>query len=107
MKKLDRTKTFEIKEYHETSAADTLKELLDFYSITQTEFAERIGVSQAYISEILNRKKFMSSDVALAIEAATGIASEFLLRLDLSYQLAHQEKPAYVKNIKKYDWATA
>lgn len=47
-----------IKEYHTSSAADLLKEVMDYYDITQKDLAARIGVSQKNISDILNRKRF-------------------------------------------------
>ncbi|GAB2021503.1 hypothetical protein RyT2_05770 [Pseudolactococcus yaeyamensis] len=76
------------------SSADTLKETMKHYQITQADLAEHIGVTQAYISDILNRKKFMSSEVALKIEIATGIPINFLLKMDSQYQLdlLHKEK---------------
>jgi len=100
-------KNNKIRSYYEHSAADSLRELLDFHNITQTEFAQHIGVSQSYISDILSRKKFMSTDVALAIEEATGVDAEFLLKLDLSYQLNDMRLTGTKKNIERYDWATA
>ncbi|MCL2680976.1 MAG: helix-turn-helix domain-containing protein [Streptococcaceae bacterium] len=104
-KKLDRR--FPIKAHHNTSASDTLKETLEYYNISQRDFSRHIGVSQAYVSDILNRKKFMSSDVALAIEQATGINAGLLLRLDISYQLEHQRDNQTSKDIERYKWAIA
>jgi addiction module HigA family antidote len=91
----------------EFSARDTLKETMEHYNITQTELASRINVSQAYISDILNRKKFMSSEVALKIEKVTGIPAVFLLKMDSTYQLDQLEKKKYeeLENIHPYDWA--
>lgn len=89
------------------SAADTLKETMTHYQITQVDLAEHIKVTQAYISDILNRKKFMSSEVALKIEIATGIPANFLLKMDSQYQLdlLHKQKSQELEAIKPYDWA--
>lgn len=35
-----------IKKYHPSSAADLIKETMDYYSITQSDLADRLGVSQ-------------------------------------------------------------
>ncbi|MDR1605498.1 MAG: helix-turn-helix domain-containing protein [Streptococcaceae bacterium] len=78
---------------------------LAYYNISQRDFSRHIGVSQSYISDVLNRKKFMSSDVALAIEQATGISAGLLLRLDVAYQLEHQKENQTTKDIERYDWA--
>lgn len=111
--KLDRT--YPIRAYHNSSAADLLKETMDFYKITQADLAERIGVSQKHISEILNRKKFMDETLALRIEMVMGISSELLLNLDSKYKLAqakedigvitHHDRSSHLF-LKRYDWVT-
>lgn len=98
-----------------TSAADTLKELLDFYSITQQDFAERIGVSQKHVSELLSRKKYLSPELALNIEQVTGIKAKFLLDLDINYQLKMvknntknaKNKESTANFLKRFDWVSA
>lgn len=89
------------------SARDTLAETMEMYHITQTELAEHLGVSQAHISDILKYKKFMSSELAVKIEMATGIPAKFLLREDMEYQLEQLKKSNAVHSVKRYDWASA
>ncbi|MFK4935481.1 HigA family addiction module antitoxin [Lactococcus garvieae] len=103
---LNRNNKIEI-DVSEFSARDTLKETMEYYAITQSELANRIGVSQAYISDILKRKKFMSSEVALKIEKATGIPAMFLLKMDSTYQLDQLEKKNFdeLDNIHPFEWA--
>jgi DNA-binding transcriptional regulator YdaS (Cro superfamily) len=55
----------------EFSAADTIEETLSFYHVTQSEFAQRIGISEKHLSQVLHRKAFISPTVALAIEKVT------------------------------------
>lgn len=74
-----------------TSAADLLKEVMDFYEITQVDFAKRIGISQKHLSEILSRKQYMSPVVAVRIEKVMGISSKLLLNLDADFKL-HEAK---------------
>lgn len=71
-----------------TSAADTLVEFLEYHKISQKDFGEQIGVSHEYISDLLNRKEFMSADLALRVQKVTGIPSEMLLELDRGYKIA-------------------
>lgn len=101
-----------IKEYHTTSAADLLKETMACYDITQADLASRIGVSQKNISDILNRKRYLTPTLALRIEIVTGISSSLLLTLDDNYKLnlakqkkdsAEHRSPLY---LKRYDWVT-
>ena len=104
-----------IKKYHLSSAADLIKETMDYYSITQSDLADRLGVSQKNISDILNRKRFLNEVVALRIEKVMGISSELLLALDSNYKLrlakennevikADNKSPLF---LQQYDWVTA
>ncbi len=91
-----------------TSASDTLRETLNHYGIAQKDFAERIGISAAYLSDILNRRKYMTEAVALRVQKVTGISAKLLLRLDFQYKLEHiNDEPEEIKNLKAYEWAVA
>lgn len=83
----------QIKQYHTSSATDLLKEVMDYYDITQADLAERIGVSQKNISDILNRKRYLTEVLVIRIEKVMGISSKLLLSLDSNYklQLAEQD----------------
>lgn len=104
-----------IRQYHTSSAADLIKETMDFYQITQTDLAARLGVSQKNISDILKRKRFINELLALRIETVMGISSKLLLNLDVNFKL-HQAKKITKKTesdhqsdkfLKRYDWVSA
>lgn len=105
----------QIKQYHTSSAADLLKEVMDYYDITQADLAERIGVSQKNISDILNRKRYLTEVLAIRIEKVMGISSNLLLSLDSDYklQLAKQDSNTINKKtssplfLQRYSWVTA
>ena len=103
-KKLERKYTLDMPIV--TSASDTLKETLEMYGVTQKDFAEHLQISQTYLSDILNRRKFMSEDIALRIQQVTKISAKFLLQLDFQYKLEQMknEEEAY-KELEPYDWA--
>jgi plasmid maintenance system antidote protein VapI len=96
----------------EFSAADTIKETLEFRHISQVDFAKRIGISEKHLSQVLHRKAFISETVALAIEEVTGIPAHMLLDKDTRYRLAHTAKPTPSRQqdnpdyLRPYDWAT-
>lgn len=96
-----------------TSAADMLKETMEYYHITQADLAARIGVSQKTISQILSRKSYMNEIEALRIEKVMGISSNLLLNLDSAYRLAQakrnvsQASNTLPQFLKRYDWVTA
>ena len=86
-----------IKQYHTSSAADLLKEVMGYYGITQSDLAK-------YLTEIL----------ALRIEKVMGIPSKLLLSLDSNYklQLAEQESKLNKEKgdsplfLQRYSWVT-
>lgn len=89
-----------------TSAADTLKETLMYHHISQKDFADKLGISQAHVSDVLSRKKFMSDELALKIEQVTGISAEFLLRLDFYWKIEQMnQKRETMPKLEHYDWA--
>jgi len=87
----------------DSSAADRIKELMSVYNITQVEFAKHVGISQKQLSFILNRKAYMSVQVARQIEQATGLNARLLLELDLAYQLENT-KMKTEKKIIPFEW---
>lgn len=64
-----------------------LKEELESRHITQRKFAEVIGVPYTQLNEILNEKRPMSADFALAVEAALGIKAYIWVKLQADYNL--------------------
>lgn len=104
-----------IKKYHTSSAADLIKETMDYYGITQTDLAERLGVSQKNVSDILKRKRFINEILALRLEKVMGISSELLLSLDSHYKLHlakendEVDKSKHKTNLflQRYDWVNA
>lgn len=103
-----------IRQYHASSAADLLKEVMDYYDITQIDLANRIGVSQKNLSDILNRKRYLSEVLALRIEKVMGISSRLLLSLDSNYKLNLAKQNQSTTNrkthsplfLQKYNWVT-
>lgn len=103
-----------IRQYHTSSAADLLQEVMDYYDITQQDLADRIGVTQKNISDILNRKRYLTEVLALRIEKVMGISSELLLSLDSNYKLQRaKNNDEIAKNetqsplfLQRYDWVT-
>lgn len=97
---------FEIKIPITTSASDTLSEVLESYAISQTDFAKKIGISKSHLSEILNRKKYMTEDTAFRVQAVTGISAKLLLKLDFQYKMAQiKDSDDRYEELESYSWA--
>ena len=72
-----------------------LEEFLKPLGITQTEFAERIGVSYVRLNEIVNGRRGVTPSTALRFAKALGTTPDFWLNgqlaLDL-YRASHDEE---------------
>lgn len=59
-----------------------LRDYLEFYKISQTEFAERLGVSTKHINKIINDQADISIELMLAISLITDIDPNLILKLE-------------------------
>ncbi len=66
----------------------TLREELAERGITQAVFARQISRPIQMVNEIINGKKSITADTAVALEKALGIGAELWLKMEASYQLS-------------------
>jgi len=64
----------------------TIREQLDNRSMSQKEFANRMGMSEKHISRLINGKVELSHDVALRLEFVFGIPAKFWNNLEALYR---------------------
>jgi addiction module HigA family antidote len=64
--------------FEPTHPGEILKEELESRGISQRKFAEIIGIQYTALNEIVNRKRSISTDFAIMLEAALGIDAIFL-----------------------------
>jgi HTH-type transcriptional regulator/antitoxin HigA len=85
-----------------------LAKVLDTINLSQKDLAARIDVTEKHISEIVQCKSSITSDMALKFEYATGISASFWLGLQKNYEeiLARNDMDVAVKQetelAKKY-----
>lgn len=94
----------------QVSAADVLQRIVEVHQLKQMDLANRVGISQNYLSKVLNRKAFMSMEVALCFERVIGVSAKWLIELDTNYHLARIKRPTPQDGdgeffLKCYDWA--
>ncbi len=81
-----------------------VEEFLRPLGITQTAFAERIGVTYARLNEIVNGRRGVTPDTALRFARALGTTPDFWLNvqhvLDL-YDAMHSDKAVDIKKIRR------
>ena len=82
---------FPFRPYH---PGELLKEELECRHLSQRRLALKLGLSYSMLNEILNGKRTVTTDFALLMEAALGVSSDLLLRMQVSYniQIARQDK---------------
>ena len=55
--------------------------------ISQKDFATMIGVQASHLSEVLNGKRALTTDLAVKIESAIGLPAKVLLSAQTQYEL--------------------
>ncbi len=66
-----------------------LKEFLEPLEVTQKEFAKHMGWTYARLNEIINGRRNVSADSALALGEALKTGPEFWLNLQRDWDLWH------------------
>lgn len=72
-----------------------LKDYLDYYKISQTDFADRLGITQKHMNEIINGKTNLSVELILAISLLTNIDANLIYYTE-------NKKRVYDELIEKY-----
>lgn len=76
-----------------------LKEFLEPRGLSQTEFAQRLGISFVRLNELINGRRGMTPDTALRLERVLGMPADFWLGLQLDWDLWHAQRSADAKEI--------
>ena len=64
---------------------ETISDILEERKITQRELAQRAGVSEPFLSDVIHGKKDISKKLAVGLEYALGVPSSFWLNLQANY----------------------
>lgn len=78
-----------------------LEEFLKPLGMTQTEFAQRIGVAWTRANQIINGKRAVTPDTALRLEKLLGMPADFWLTLQMRWDLYHAMHSPSAKDIDK------
>lgn len=80
------------------------EDVLPALAMTQTAFAERLGVSRLSVSELLHEKRGMSPEMALRVAKLLNTTPESWLRMQEAVDLWDvQQKPEKLAGIKPLD----
>lgn len=78
-----------------------LEEFLKPLKMTQSELAEKLGVSYPRVNELIHGKRGITPDTALRLERLFGMDAQFWLNLQLAWDLYHVTHSPGVKEINK------
>jgi HTH-type transcriptional regulator/antitoxin HigA len=60
---------------------------LEERGISQKDFAKMVGIQPSHLSEVLNGKRALTTDLAVKIESAIGLPAKVLLAAQTQYEL--------------------
>jgi addiction module HigA family antidote len=78
-----------------------LEEFLKPLELTQTELAERLGVSYPRVNELVHGKRAMTPDTALRLERLFGVEAQLWLNLQLRWDLYHATHSPAARQIQQ------
>ena len=87
----------------------SLKDELEFIELSQVELAQRIGLSEKHISQIINGADPITPETAIKLERAIGIPAEFWNNLQKNYELTNARLTAEkkiekeIEEVKKFE----
>lgn len=74
---------------------------LEPLGMSQTEFAERIGISRVRMNQLIRGKRGVTADTAIRLSKALGTTAEMWMNAQALYDLATTEKVTGVRRIRR------
>lgn len=71
------------------------------YRLTQSDLAERLGVTRVTLSNLLNGKSALSPEMAIRFEQAFGVSAKTLLRMQSAHDLVRAQAAADAIKVEK------
>lgn len=84
---------------------DTLSDLLEEQDMTQTELAERLGVTLKHVNRVVNGAATISAELALGLEKVFGASAAFWMTREAHYQAALARREQRHEFAQAVDWA--
>lgn len=70
------------------------RNFIEAYNLTQSEAAQHLGVTRVALSNLLNGKSALSSEMAIRFEKAFGVSAKTLLNMQSAHNLARAQASA-------------
>lgn len=72
-----------------------LRDYLEHYNISQSEFAVRLGITQKHMNEIINGKANITLEMAANIERLTDISSKLIINIETTRKMKEEIQAIY------------
>jgi HTH-type transcriptional regulator/antitoxin HigA len=86
-----------------SAPGETLKEILEGRRMTQTDLADRLGLTHKTVNEIIHGKAPLTLETALALETVLGIPASFWN----AYEMVYRESLARKEGVQKLSASTS
>ena len=68
---------------------ETISELLEERRITEMDLAQKTGISEELLSDVIHGRKAISENLAMGLEYAFGVSKSFWLNLHANYDVEY------------------
>ena len=87
-----------------SAPGETLQEILEERYMTQTELADRLGLAQKTVNEIIRGKAPLTHETALSLETVLGIPASFWNAYETAYRESLARKEGAEKLVESTSW---
>lgn len=77
-------------------------EIVDPLALSVTAVAEILGVTRPTLSNLLNGRSALTTEMALRVEKAFGVSMDTLMRMQTAYDVADQRRRAGDVKVRPY-----
>lgn len=77
-------------------------EIVDPLALSVTAVAEILGVTRPTLSNLLNGRSALTTEMALRVEKAFGVSMDTLMRMQTAYDVADQRRRADDVKVRPY-----
>jgi|SRR6185312_6051334 antitoxin HigA-1 len=76
--------------------------ILEPLGVSVTKAASMLGIRRATLSDVINGKSALTSEMAFRLQKAFGADAAMLMRVQINYELAQHQKHAKDFKVKRY-----
>ena len=88
-----------------SAPGDTLADMLDERSMTQTELAERLGMSLKHVNRVVKGAASVSAELALGLEKVFGVSAAFWMTREAHFQIDRARQQQRRDLVSAVTWA--